>query len=256
MSVGLAERVATSRKLEVLSISNLSCRSQSYLTDHPSFSALLRTLQALSLEFDYYTTPDETYYYDDSREFFTRLPRAWLAPASHNLTFLSLGAEGLWGYLPKVDFRGVHFPRLKSLLMKDFVFSHDWQLDWILSHTSLQEMRLILCRILIHAHWYGDEDKEGYPISFSSSRAQKYNKNYHYAKAWHYYYQHFSSLLGNLRCFRTMRDDGSVQTDYVGVYETFRKNKWVPVKADLDWRAEDEEGLEHLKATTNRRSSH
>ena len=251
--VGLAERGATSRKLEVLSISNLPCRSQPYLTDHPSFSALLRTLQTLSLRFDYDSKHDYIHFDRElrqHREFFTRLPRAWLAPASHDLTFLALGAAGLWGYLLKVDFRGVHFPRLKSLLMEDFVFSHDWQLDWILSHTSLQEMRLIQCWILIHAHWYGEKDNEGYPDGFSSTRTQ----NYGYDKRWHHYYLHFSSLLGNLRCFTTMRDDGSAQTDGVGGYQTFHKKQWVHVVGDLDWRAEEEEALEHLKATTTHRS--
>lgn len=264
---GLAERGANSRKLEVLSIFNLPCRSKRYLTAHPSISALLRTLQALSLRFDYYSMPDDTHFHDELRRrrgFFTRLPLAWLAPASHDLTFLALGARGLWGYLLKVDFRGVHFPQLKSLSMKDFVFSHDWQLDWILSHTSLQQMRLIQCWILIHAHWYGEEDNEGYPISFSLinedyerhpiSFLSTCAQNYRYAKRWHHYYQHFSSLLGNLRRFTTMGNDGSTKTDCVGGYQTYHEDGWIRVIPEPDRRAEDEEALKHLKATTNRRS--
>ena len=237
----------------MLSISNLPCRSQPYLTDHPSFSALLRTLKALSLRFDYDSKHGDIRLDRElrqHREFFTGLPQAWLAPASHDLTSLALGARWLWGYLLKVDFRGVHFPRLKSLFMEDFVFSHDWQLDWILSHTSLEEMRLIQCWILIHAHWYGQKDDEGYPAGFLETHTQDYG----YSKQWNHYYQHFSSLLGNLRCFTTMRDDGSAQTDDVGGYQTFHRNRWVPVVGDLDGRAEDEEELKHLKATTNRRS--
>ena len=272
--VGLAERNDTqgapSRKLKelkTLDIANLPCRSQPDLTDHPKFSTLLRTLQTLLLQFDYTSDYHEPYVHSplggESHEFFTHLPGTWLAPAATDLTCLSLRAPELWGYLLKVDFRGVHFPRLMSLVMQKFVFSHDWQLEWILSHTTLKTLCLFQCRILTHARWFGEKDSEGYPTSFSESDTLP-PEDHHYDKSWHQYYQQFSSLLKSLEWFTTKPNDRSAVPNLIGLYEKFDGESWLEVIPEPGRRAEDERMLihlkvtafNHLKATAKRRPRH
>ena len=188
---------------------------------------------------------------DESHEFFTGLPRAWLAPAAPNLTCLALGASQLWGYILKVHFRGVHFPRLKSLVMHNFVFSHDWQLEWILSHTSLETLSLFRCQILTDALWFGEKDDEGYPTSLFQYDVLPC-QDYHYAGSWHQYYSRFSTLLKHLKWFTTMPDDGLAVTENIGLYGRFNKYEWVPVTPEAGRRAEDEEAFEHLRGKTAR----
>ena len=257
--VSLAERAATLRKLEKLDMDNLPCRSQPDLTDRPSFSALLRTLQTLLLRFDYdpaYHQPYGNYPLGGvSHEFFTRLPQAWLEPAAANLTCLSLSAPELWGYLLKVDFRDVHFLRLTSLVMKYFVFSHDWQLEWIRSHTSLQKLCLIQCPILTHARWYGEKDDEGYIISWSISDTRPL-QDYWYDRSWHHYYQQFERHLMNLSEFTTKPDDEGVVANLIDPYERFDLDRWVEVTPEPDMEKEDKRKLKQLKATAKRRSRH
>ena len=258
--IGLAKRNDTPsapsrelKKLETLDICNLPCRSQPDLTDNSSFPKLLRTLQTLSLRFDYintYDNPHRDYPRGEPREFFTRLPRAWLAPAAMNLTCLTLGAHDhvRWGYILKVDFRGVHFPQLQSLFMQRFMFSHDWQLEWILSHTTLKTLCLFQCRILTHACWFGEKDNEGYPTSLLKDQTLPL-QDYHYARSWHQYYQDFLSRLEHLKWFTTTPDDGSEVTDLIGLYEEFDRHTWLQVIPEPGRRAEDKRMLIALKVT-------
>ncbi len=104
--------------LKTLHIINRPYEPQPSLTGNPSFSALLRTLRTLYLAFD----GSSWNRISGCRrlEFFTHLPQTWLAPTSTNLTCLTLTATAQWGYLVKVDFRSVHFPRLRSLKMQNF----------------------------------------------------------------------------------------------------------------------------------------
>ena len=241
----------------MLEIVNLPCRPQPDLTNHASFPALLRTLQTLKLRIDYPSTQDNPYRYsplgDVSHEFFTHLPDIWLRPASTGLTSLSLGANELWGYLLKVDFRDVRFPRLKSLDMQRFVFSHDWQLEWILSHKSLQKLSLNQCRILAHACWYGEE-ADGYPTKVFPEGNKRTLQKYHHAKSWHQYYEEFSGALENLRSFTMVPDEGSTTTDPKDQYVEFHYDTWYPVKPDQPTQAEDKKTLNLLQATISSRS--
>lgn len=242
---------ATPRELETLEIVNLPCRPQPDLTSHDSFHALLKTLRTLVLRFDYPSNHEYPYQFsplgDVSHEFFTDLPEAWLAPASTGLTSLSLGANELWGYLLKVDFRDVRFPHLKSLRMQSFVFSHDWQLEWILSHKSLQKLRLHECRMLTEARWNGKKDDDNYPTEYSPDGDLVSPQVYQHAKSWHHYYEEFSDRLENLRSFTT---------DPNGRYEEFHHLGWYPVTPHPLVQAKDEKAFNLLQATINSRSGH
>ena len=235
----------------MLEIVNLPCRPQPDLTSHDNFRALLKTLRTLVLRFDYPSTDKHPYRYsplgDVSHEFFTDLPKTWLAPASTGLTSLTLGGDALWGYLLKVNFRGVHFSNLESLDMQRFVFSHDWQLEWILSHTSLQKLSLYKCRILTEARWYGKKDGEYYPTEYSDGERFSPQK-YQYAKRWHHYYEELSDGLENLESFTTIADEGSTTRNTDGWYVEFHWLGWYGVTPHPRTQSEDEQKLDLLQA--------
>lgn len=45
------------------------------------------------------------------------------------------------------------------------MFSHDWQLEWLLEHAAtLEELSLDDCLIVHHARHYGDLDDEGFAV--------------------------------------------------------------------------------------------
>ena len=257
---GSAERDATPRELETLEIVNIPCRPQPDLTSHHSFHALLKTLRTLVLRFDYPSTHEYPYQFsplgDVSHEFFTDLREAWLAPASTGLTSLSLGANELWGYLLKVDFRDVRFPHLKSLGMQSFVFSHDWQLKWILSHKSLQKLRLHDCRIVTEARWYGKKDNDHYPTEYWPDSDGFSRQEYQYARSWHYYYEEFLGGLENLRSFTLIPEEKSTKEDPIGRYEEFHWLGWYPVTPHPRKQAEDDEAFNLLQAKISSRSGH
>lgn len=71
-----------------------------------------------------------------------------------------------FGYSPKLDLRGVHFPSLRTLALGNYTFTHDWQLDWLSSHSStLENLYLDDCIVVYYAKLYDCKvDSEGYPI--------------------------------------------------------------------------------------------
>ena len=118
------------------------------------------------------------------------LPSLWLKPAANNLTTLVLYQTFYFGYSPKLDLRGVHFPNLRTLALGNYVFTHNvspnpslvlklpecpnltftlppetkWQLDWLTSHTKLESLYLDDCITLYYAHLINFPlDEDGYP---------------------------------------------------------------------------------------------
>jgi hypothetical protein len=98
--------------------------------------------------------------------FFSRdLLKHWLEPVQNNLVHLKLDSTCYWGWIPKCDLRGIHFPRLKSLELGEITFTHDWQLEWIISHgATLAHLSLRQCPI-VHDIWLDHTlNAEGYPV--------------------------------------------------------------------------------------------
>jgi hypothetical protein len=92
------------------------------------------------------------------------LPDVWLKPAQKNLTSLTIHSYDFWGYMPKADLRSAHFPDLRVLELANFAFTHDWKLDWILSHAkTLEELILDDCPTISYVYNYGEMDHEKYP---------------------------------------------------------------------------------------------
>lgn len=67
-----------------------------------------------------------------------------------SLRKLSLYSSIHWGFYPHARLDGVHFPNLKLLTPGNFSSYEDKQLDWITSHSTLQELYLDDCHILFH----------------------------------------------------------------------------------------------------------
>ena len=102
-------------------------------------------------------------------QFFAELPLVRLTPCQANLTSLKLHVDVQWGYLPKADLRGMHFPKLQKLDLGSYTFSHDWQLEWIAAHgATLQELTPDNCLIVQRMRDYGQLDSEGYAVDRAS----------------------------------------------------------------------------------------
>ncbi|KAI0602946.1 hypothetical protein F4775DRAFT_531263 [Biscogniauxia sp. FL1348] len=187
---------STPIELRTLTISHLESLCDDRLTSLQAFkqvigSVSLRELKLLvtiepSNELAWSTTHQETTY-----QFLEALPRTWLAPSlAQNLQVLSLYCTEYWGWDPKMDFRTVNprldsasgFPNLKVLALGNYVFSHQWQIDWIASlgvnngHGGLQELYLDDCPIMWFARIKGSPDttdticvtEDGQEIRFSN----------------------------------------------------------------------------------------
>lgn len=104
--------------------------------------------------------------------FFSRdLLEYWLKPVQRNLVHLKLESICYWGWIPKCDLRGIHFPKLKSLELGEMTFTHDWQLAWIISHgETLTKLNLRQCSI-VHDIWIAHTlDSENYPVHVLGER--------------------------------------------------------------------------------------
>lgn len=107
-------------------------------------------------------------------EFFERLPSTWLSPPlASNLRELSLYRHDYFGWVPKLDLRMVNpgsksgsaLPNLRVLALGEFVFTHQWQVDWVASlgrengRGGLEELYLDNSPIMWRAHTLGPPDE-------------------------------------------------------------------------------------------------
>lgn len=138
----------------------------------------------------------------------TELPSLWLRPAASNLTTLVLYQSFYFGYSPKLDLRGVHFPNLRTLALGNYVFTHDWQLDWLSSHSSsLQKLYLDDCIVVFYAKLYCDVDSEGYPLIPHSGNhkttPERFDADFKFMHlTWSRILHHLRTHLTSLRHFR------------------------------------------------------
>jgi hypothetical protein len=82
------------------------------------------------------------------------------------LKHLILYSDLRLGWFPKLDLRKIYFSKLQSLTLGHFVFTHEWQFEWILSHrATLRSLYLDHCSILYQAGFTiaGWLDEENYP---------------------------------------------------------------------------------------------
>ncbi|KJK68684.1 hypothetical protein P875_00075797 [Aspergillus parasiticus SU-1] len=221
--------------------------------------------------------PECDLYHDEIHTFFSALPSFWLKPALQNLEHLTIYSSHYFGYYPKLDLRGVHFPRLRTLALGNYTFVHDSQLDWILSHRdTLTELYLDDCAILWAVAPF-DKDKERTyldPDSYTTHSGLVGHGYATYDKRWHHYFKTLQEL-SHLRHFRYghseywSADESTpfeCETDIIiGMHEesyltftsecyspeltyyygTGRSMKWVD-EGPLPWIEEDQTSLEEL----------
>lgn len=141
-----------------------------------------------------------------SHTFFSDLPSFWLKPALSNLEHLTLYSDIYVGFVSKCDFRGLHFPKLKTLALGNHAFIHDSQRDWILSHgETLSELYMDNCAIIFEATVYPKTIEHSYlpPHAFKPHpRVQQPRLYTRYDSRWADYFRAFKDKLPRLQHFR------------------------------------------------------
>jgi len=97
-------------------------------------------------------------------QIFTSLHRDWLGPTTRNLTSLKLYGNVLWQYIPPTKFltEAAHFSVLNKLELGSFPITHEYQMDWILSHDTLKQLVLKDCLITHYMRFPKVLDEEGH----------------------------------------------------------------------------------------------
>ncbi|PQE03657.1 f-box domain protein [Rutstroemia sp. NJR-2017a BBW] len=154
--------------LTTLSLKNLQNVNKPALVTSEKFTKLLKRITNLRLRIvmeEVEHAPESSWYLEEMHTFFHKLPFAWLKPCSENLTSLTLHAVEWWGYYPKCDFRGLHFPKLKFLELGNYTFTHRWQMEWIYSHGDTLETLVLDDAVIVQRfRLSGSVDSEGYPV--------------------------------------------------------------------------------------------
>ncbi|KAH1627705.1 hypothetical protein KXX21_001348 [Aspergillus fumigatus] len=160
---------------------------------------VLRNLRALSLSItilkDFGTGTDSVYFLSRDR-FFAKLPSVWLKPTTSSLEHLTLFCDTWFWFRPKLDLSQIHFPRLKSLVLGNFTFFQDSQLEWILSHgATLSELSLDDCMILYDLCLFEEKldeysfKKDEMELRIEEDGEAGYYRPYN--KRWHHYFDAF-----------------------------------------------------------------
>lgn len=168
--------------LKSLTIKNLQNVNDEMLVRSEDFANVLKRISELRLqivtEHDS-ASPERQWDFPEMHTFMEELPKVWLEPARENLTALTIHMDDYWGYVPKCDLRSVYFPRLKRLELGNWTVTHDWQIDWILSHKdTLEELIMDECPVVRCMENFGQLDAEKYPANprrcFGSKVAWRY----------------------------------------------------------------------------------
>jgi hypothetical protein len=197
-------------RLNSLSIHHLQDWVNPDIATSSNFKALLERLDVLELfvaseQCD--ACPECEIRIPERYDFYSeQLRRYWLQPLAEigRLTHLKLYGSIPWGYLPKCDLRGLHFPKLKSLIIGNMNFTHEWQLEWILSHGStLEVLALHHCPIIPDIQTVWSVDAEGYTILPTvypgTGRGRRpVVSSLKYNSRWHDYFNSFRTKLPNL----------------------------------------------------------
>ena len=203
-------------RFQSLSIRNLQNYTAPSFAKSKDFLSVLSNIKELRLRIvvENDSADDEaSWRLQEMNDFFTQLPKTWLHPASGNLERLIIHAEHYWGYIPKCDLRSIHLPKLRRLELGNYSFSHDWQLDWILSHAdTLEELTLDDCPILAHSEYYGIPDKENYPMFPRDNLGREYR--WEYRRTWAHYFSMFQEKLPKLKVFRFVGGDWEGGSDF------------------------------------------
>lgn len=197
-------------KVNSLSVYNLQDWVNAETSTSDDFKALLGRLEELEL---YVASEEQHDEYEirivERHDFYShQLRKYWLQPLQEigRLTSLKLYGSIQWGYLPKCDLRGLHFPKLKNLALGNMNFTHDWQLEWMVSHaSSLESLALHNCPIIPEITLVWEMDADGYPALPrnypGTGRGRRVVSELNYDSRWHNYFHSFRTQLQHLRHF-------------------------------------------------------
>ncbi|KAF9776286.1 hypothetical protein IL306_005564 [Fusarium sp. DS 682] len=192
--------------------------------------------------------PESTVNYVEKYDFFGNLHNTWLSPnISERLRVLSLYFKDYWGWFPIMDFRNIGedapFPQLKVLALGNYVFTHDWQIEWFSKigkengSGGLEELYLDDCPILYHARQL-DIRSDGYAdhAAHTGHGTAGWNPVLRdYPIRWHHILSHWKDSMKGLKVLRI--GHGSWWEFPVDTHETFLQ--------DPDYKDIDREVLEH-----------
>lgn len=195
-------------KLNSLSICNLQDITYEDIVESDDFKTVLSRLRSLELAIateEHPASPENEIAIFERHKFFGNdLLEYWLKPTQHNLVHLKLYSLCYWGYLPKCDFRSLHFPQLKSLALGNMTFTHDWQVQWIISHgETLESLTLDDCPIVHDAMISQATNPERYCV-LDPNWSLSWNGDvttWSYATRWHDHFRALQTGLPGLRHF-------------------------------------------------------
>jgi hypothetical protein len=183
--------------------------------------------------------------------FMKYLKETWLGKSQNNLRELDLGLTEWVGFSPKLDLRGLKFGRLQILRLTGITFIHQWQVDWICSHSpTLHTLSLEECAIIVQATTSMAIDHESYPIEDQVLGGAPSVLTFHLR--WSDIYEQFRTRLPNLRVFEQStvlvrshsepkigKVVGCTTNRYL-TYEMgiFRRNDHVAFQVDEEWNSD------------------
>lgn len=203
----LAHEDHPARKVRRLSIKNLQDVVAESTATSPQFKTVLEQLNSLSLqiatEYDPAGPEVNISLAEVHNCFNTCLKQYWLQPVQSHLVQLKLYATEMpWGYFPACDLRDLHMPKLRSLALGLMTFTHDWQLDWILSHSAtLESLTLDDCPIVHACFMYVHFDQERSSPTRAQYRAFEGESSWTYDTRWHHYLNRIREGLPHLSRF-------------------------------------------------------
>ncbi|KAL4992190.1 hypothetical protein BDW68DRAFT_197395 [Aspergillus falconensis] len=206
MQRAFAAFAAQPRPLKELAIADLHNLNETDPTAVSDIEKVLGGLQALRLNItnehrEYHGEVD--YQRTEAHEFHHSLPSFWLEPTTANLQHLTLYSSLYCGFYPKLDFRALHFPHLKTLSLGNHAFIHDSQLSWILSHAdTLVELYLDDCAILYEVSISDVENTYLAPEQFTQRDGLGDALYACYSKRWADYFRALKDGLRHLQHFR------------------------------------------------------
>ena len=251
-------------ELDSLSIENLPCEYE--MIQYDGISKYLRNLRRLEIDTttleDDQNSPYDSQTYTGAMDFYARFPQVFLAPASPNLRVLCLSADAPWGWYPKIDLRGIHFPYLESLTLSRFTFSHNWQIFWLSDHAdTLKRLNLIECAILCHAtSTCQNFDRRGYPQDYEYfNRRTTIRGSYQHNTRWSDYFVTFARCLPRLQSFSLVAPDQVIrdahrqlvpdeEKEACCVHDRYLKYTslcYTPACTCIEWSAEEHRWTEH-----------
>ncbi|KAF8896159.1 hypothetical protein BD779DRAFT_1466170 [Infundibulicybe gibba] len=189
-----------------LSIKGLQDHNDRVITTSPAFRAVLarvRILKLLIISEATTAAPERSISLPELHAFFQQLPKRWLRPPAIQLSTLHLLSHTEnFGFCPRLDLRGTHFPALRVLALGNYTFTHDWQFEWIQAHGStLRTLIMDSCPIIYNMR-FSAPDVEGYPSDPKMDWGDYVTRTYEKSWAEFFHVLEFEEAFPQLREFR------------------------------------------------------